>query len=78
MKRVEELVMQNRIRHGGNPVLAWQVGNVFRDQDKAENISPNKKRSYGRIDVAVATIMAVGRAMAGESKKRRAREVEVL
>lgn len=78
MKRVEELVMQNMIRHGGNPVLAWQVGNVFRDQDKAENISPNKKRSYGRIDLAVAMIMAVGRAVAGESKKRRSREVEVL
>lgn len=78
MKRVEELVLQNRLRHGGNPVLAWQVGNVFRDEDAAENIKPNKKRSFGRIDLAVAAIMAVGRAMAGEGKKRAPREVEVI
>jgi phage terminase large subunit-like protein len=76
MKRFEELVAQGRIRHGGNPVLAWQVGNVHRDEDKAENISPNKKKSSGRIDAAVAAIMAVGRAASGESKRRGSREVE--
>lgn len=76
MKRFEELVAQNRIRHGGNPVLAWQVGNVHRDEDPAENIKPNKNKSANRIDAAVAAIMAVGRAAAGESKRRNAREVE--
>jgi len=75
MKRFEELVAQGRLRHGGNPVLAWQVGNVHRDQDAAENIKPNKKKSSGRIDAAVAAIMAVGRAAAGETKRREAREV---
>lgn len=78
MKRVEELVAQNRIRHGGNPVLAWQVGNVHRDEDAAENIKPNKKRSTGRIDAAVAMIMAVGRAAAGERRRKQARGVETL
>jgi phage terminase large subunit-like protein len=71
MKRVEERVAQNRIRHAGNPVLAWQVGNVHRDEDAAENIKPNKKKSQGRIDAAVAMIMAVGRATANEGKKKR-------
>lgn len=71
MKRVEERVAQNRIRHAGNPVLAWNVGNVHRDEDAAENIKPNKKKSQGRIDAAVALIMAVGRATANETKKKR-------
>lgn len=77
MKRVEELVAQNRIRHGGNPVLAWQVGNVHRDEDASENVKPNKKKSTGRIDAAVAMIMAVGRAVAGKGKTKH-REIEVI
>lgn len=77
MKRFEEKVAQNKIRHGGNPVLGWQVGNVHRDEDAAENVKPNKKKSTGRIDAAVAAIMALGRAEVGE-EKRKAREVEVV
>jgi phage terminase large subunit-like protein len=77
MKRFEELVAQGNLRHGGNPVLTWQVGNVHRDEDAAENIKPNKKRSTGRIDASVAMIMAVGRAAAG-NKKKRSRGVDTL
>jgi phage terminase large subunit-like protein len=77
MKRFEELVAQGRIRHGGNPVLAWQVGNVHRDEDASENVKPNKQKSSGRIDAAVAAIMAVGRAEANEGK-RAAREIETV
>ncbi|NBE05939.1 terminase large subunit [Paragemmobacter ruber] len=79
MKRFEEEVARGTIRHGGNPVLAWQVGNVHRDEDAAGNIKPNKRRSQGRIDAAVAAIMAVGRAVANENaQKRRAREVTTV
>lgn len=77
MKRVEERVVQNKIRHGGNPVLGWQVGNVHRDEDASENVKPNKRKSAGRIDAAVAMIMAVGRAEVGEGK-RKARDIEVV
>lgn len=77
MKRFERAVMQRRLRHNGNPVLAWAVGNVHRDEDAAENIKPNKARSRGRIDPAVAAIMAVGRAELAEGK-RRAREIETV
>ncbi len=77
MKRFEEKVAQGRLRHNGNPVFAWQVGNVHRDEDAAENIKPNKKKSSGRIDVSVAAIMAVGRAEANETK-RKAREAAVV
>ena len=71
MKEVEELVAEGRIRHAGNPVLAWNVGNVYRDEDASENIKPNKKKSKGRIDAAVAMIMAIGRAKAKKKKKTR-------
>ncbi|SIO36630.1 Phage terminase-like protein, large subunit, contains N-terminal HTH domain [Rhodovulum sp. ES.010] len=77
MKEFERRVMNGRLRHGGNPVLAWAVGNVFRDEDPAENIKPNKRRSTGRIDPAVAAIMAVGRAVAAEGR-RKARDVATV
>lgn len=70
-KRFESAVLNGRIRHGGNPVLAWAVGNVMLDMDAAENVKPNKKKSTGRIDPAVAAIMAVGRAEAAETKRKR-------
>ncbi|PYE80824.1 terminase large subunit [Pseudoroseicyclus aestuarii] len=70
MKRFEERVAQKRIRHNGNPVLAWQVGNVHRVMDASENVKPDKKQSAGRIDAAVAAIMALGRAEAAEGKKK--------
>lgn len=75
MKTFEQRVMQTRLRHGGNPVLAWAVANVFRDEDASENIKPNKRKSTGRIDPAVAAIMAVGRAAAAEGKGKR-KEIE--
>lgn len=78
MKRFEELVAQGRIRHGGNPVLGWHIGNVHRDEDASENVKPNKQKSTGRIDAAVAAIMAVGRAASGESKRREAKEIETV
>ncbi|PIE10042.1 MAG: terminase [Rhodobacterales bacterium] len=74
-KRFEECILTGRIRHGNNPLLAWAVGNVMLDMDPAENVKPNKKKSNGRIDPAVAAIMAVGRAEARETR-RRAREAE--
>lgn len=71
MKAFERATMQARLRHNGNPVLAWAVGNVHRDEDAAENIKPNKLKSWGRIDPAVAAIMAVGRAEAATAKRKR-------
>ncbi|WP_235008463.1 terminase TerL endonuclease subunit [Candidatus Halocynthiibacter alkanivorans] len=59
MKRFEEKIAQNKIRHGGNPVPAWQIGNVNRDEDAAENVKPNKKKSNGRINAAVAAIVGL-------------------
>ncbi|WP_208348716.1 terminase large subunit [Pseudaestuariivita rosea] len=76
-KRFETAVMQGRVRHGGNPLLAWAVGNVVMDMDAAENIKPNKRKSKHRIDPAVAAIMALGRAEAA-LEKRKPRDVPIV
>lgn len=65
-KLLETLIIGKRLRHGGNPVLAWQMSNVQIKIDDAGNIKPSKKNasSTARIDSAVALIMALGLASA--------------
>jgi len=62
-KKLEELVLAEKIAHGGNPVLRWMNDNTVIETDAAGNIKPSKKRSMGRIDGIVSTIMALGRAI---------------
>lgn len=61
-KLLETLIIAKKLRHAGNPVLAWQMSNVQIKVDDAGNIKPSKKHSssIGRIDSAVALIMALG------------------
>jgi phage terminase large subunit-like protein len=51
---------EDRVRHGGQPVLRWCIANTMIMRDPAGNQKPDKRRRYGRIDLAVAAIMAVG------------------
>jgi phage terminase large subunit-like protein len=55
----EELALSGKIRHGGHPVLRWCVSNAVIEQDAAANRKLTKAKSFGRIDAAVAAIMAV-------------------
>ena len=55
-----------RLRHDGNPVLGWCVENVVGQEDRRGNLFPTKQRD-GKIDAAVALLMAIGRAQASES-----------
>jgi phage terminase large subunit-like protein len=59
------LALSKRIAHGGHPVLRWNMDNVYIRTDPAGNIKPDKQKSTERIDGAVATIMALGRAVLG-------------
>lgn len=61
-KDFESLVLADRIRHDGHPVLRWCVGNTVIEQDSQGNIRPSKAKSSEKIDVAVAGIMATARA----------------
>lgn len=55
----EQLAIAGKIRHGNNPALRWAISNTTIEMDAAGNRKPNKAKSYGRIDPAVAAIMAV-------------------
>jgi phage terminase large subunit-like protein len=61
-KLLETLIISKKLRHAGDPVLAWQVSNVQVKVDDAGNIKPTKQHSHStsRIDAAVALIMALG------------------
>ena len=62
-KELMRLVLDERFRHGGNPVLRWMFDNVHVETDAAANIRPSKKKSREKIDGAVAAIMALDRAI---------------
>jgi phage terminase large subunit-like protein len=67
MKQLEALVLQGRLHHDGNPVLAWMMSNVVAHMDAKDNIYPRKERPENKIDGVVALIMALGRALADQS-----------
>lgn len=61
-KAFEAAIVDRKVRHGGNPVLRWMVGNAVVKVDANGNIKPDKARATGKIDGVVAAIMAMGRA----------------
>ncbi|SKA26321.1 terminase large subunit [Consotaella salsifontis] len=69
IKEVERAIIGRKFRHGGHPILRWHFENIAVEKDKAGNVSFHKGKSKDRIDGAVATAMAVGRAMAGDSNR---------
>ena len=65
-KELMNLVLDQRIAHGGNPVLRWMIDNVTIRSDPAGNIKADKEKSTEKIDGAIATIMALDRAIRHE------------
>lgn len=70
MKTLEALVIDGRIVHDGNPVMAWMMGNVEARIDAKDNIFPRKERHENKIDGAVAAILALRGAATYEPKKK--------
>lgn len=62
-KEFERLITAGQLRHGGHPILRWNVANVAVRRDANENIAPDKARSTERIDGVVAAIIALSRAI---------------
>ena len=62
-KELMRLVLNQQIAHNGHPVLRWMMDNIFIKTDPAGNIKPDKEKSTEKIDGAVATIMALDRAI---------------
>lgn len=62
-KELFKLVLEGKFAHSGQPVLRWMMDNIFVRTDPAGNIKPDKEKSTEKIDGAVATIMALDRAI---------------
>lgn len=62
MKWIQALIVDGRMHHDGNPVLAWAIGNVTAQVDRNDNVFPRKERPEAKIDPAVALIIAMSRA----------------
>lgn len=65
-KELMKLTLEQRLAHGGHPVLRWMMDNIFVRTDPAGNIKPDKEKSTEKIDGAVATVMALDRAIRNE------------
>lgn len=55
--------LEKKLAHNGHPVLRWNVDNIFIRQDPTGNIKADKAKSTEKIDGAIATIMALDRAI---------------
>lgn len=73
-RRLEAEVLEGRVDAAGSPVMAWCVSNAVVQPDGKDNIQPIKKRSRGRIDPVVATVIALAvylRMPEAKGKKRK-------
>lgn len=62
-KELEAAMRGGRIRHDGNAVLTWCIGNVVGHYDARGNVFPRKARPENKIDAAWALIAAIARCM---------------
>lgn len=71
MKELDALIRSGRIRHGGDPVMEWEISNVVGALDKKDNVYPNKPegQAHLKIDNPVALMSAIGVAMAKEDEQ---------
>ena len=68
MKELERLIRAHRMLHIHNTCARWCFGNVRCAVDGNENMKPAKNRSIGRIDIAVAWIIAMATAIVAENQ----------
>lgn len=59
----ERRLLENKLNHGGNPVLRWMIDNVSVRYDAAGNARPDKAESQGKIDGVMAMLYALDRLM---------------
>lgn len=59
MKRIRNLVHEQKLMHDGNPVTSWMMGNVVVAVDKNDNWCFDKKRSPEKIDGVAALVTAM-------------------
>lgn len=76
--QVENLVLEKKLKHDGNPVMSWMVSNVVVKVSKFNELrSPTKERPENKIDGPMAMLMALGRALANPEEEPQA-EIVIL
>ncbi len=60
LETFERMLLNGEIAHSGHKVLDWCMSNSVIEQDGAENRKLSKEKATGRIDLAVAAVMAAG------------------
>jgi phage terminase large subunit-like protein len=69
-KRLLELSLQGKLRHGAHPALRWMASNVKVRKDANGNVAPDKEKSRQRIDGVVGAIIGLWRAMHRQVRKQ--------
>ena len=62
-KELMKLTLEKKLAHNGHPILRWNMDNIYIRNDPAGNIKADKAKSTEKIDGAIATIMALDRAI---------------
>lgn len=60
-KHVEKLIMQNQIKHDGNPFVGWQLGNceVYEDINGNIKVRKNENDKSAKVDGIISLIIAM-------------------
>lgn len=71
MKELEAAINAGRFHHDGHPIMTWCITNTVGKNLPGNDdiVRPIKEGNDNKIDGAVALIMAIGRAMLGETKE---------
>lgn len=70
LRSLETALLNGELKHGMNPVLTMCMGNCVVEQDAAGNRKFTKKKSTGRIDLAVCLAMAEDARSAHKDKEK--------
>lgn len=69
-KEFEKLALEFDMRHGGDPVLKWALGNVVIQMSPSGDIKVVKDKSNEKVDPVVATVMAIGQSLLDEGNTK--------
>ena len=69
-KELMRLTLEGKLSHGGHPVLRWCMDNAVVQTDAAGNIKLSKAKAVEKIDLAVALVMALDRAVRNENSRK--------
>lgn len=69
IERTEEAIEEGRLRVRPSPILTWNISNCAFERDPQDNRKLSKRKASGRIDGAVALVMALGGAVNPRQEK---------